>query len=108
MNHGICKLKKSPGLSRPFSKHCFVIYGNNFGHSLGHSLGLVIHEKPAMRSTDDTVLQEGMVITVEPGIYIPGFGGVRIEDLVVITKHGHENLTKSTKDLQNIPSLMGV
>ena len=77
-------------------------YGDNFGHSLGHSLGLAIHEQPAMRSTDDTVLQEGMVITVEPGIYIPGFGGVRIEDLVVITKDGHENFTKSTKDMQII------
>lgn len=77
-------------------------YGDNFGHSLGHSLGLAIHEQPAMRATDDTVLQEGMVITVEPGIYIPGFGGVRIEDLIVITKDGHENFTKSTKDLQVI------
>ncbi|MET3698746.1 Xaa-Pro aminopeptidase/Xaa-Pro dipeptidase [Bacillus oleivorans] len=79
-------------------------YGDNFGHSLGHSLGLAIHEKPGMRSTDHTVLQEGMVITVEPGIYIPGFGGVRIEDLVVITKDGHRNLTKSTKELQVIPT----
>jgi Xaa-Pro aminopeptidase len=77
-------------------------YGDQFGHSLGHSLGLAIHEKPAMRSSDDTVLQEGMVITVEPGIYLPGFDGVRIEDLVVITKDGHENFTKSTKDLQVI------
>jgi Xaa-Pro aminopeptidase len=77
-------------------------YGGNFGHSLGHSLGLAIHEQPAMRATDETVLQEGMVITVEPGIYIPGFGGVRIEDLVVITKDGHVNFTKSTKDLQVI------
>lgn len=83
-------------------------YGDNFGHSLGHSLGLAIHESPAMRATDDTVLQEGMVITVEPGIYIPGFGGVRIEDLVVITKDGHENLTKSTKELQIIRTKQGV
>lgn len=83
-------------------------YGDNFGHSLGHSLGLAIHEKPGMRSTDHTVLQEGMVITVEPGIYIPDFGGVRIEDLVVITKDGHKNLTKSTKDLQIIPTTIEV
>ncbi|UCZ52897.1 Xaa-Pro peptidase family protein [Bacillus shivajii] len=75
-------------------------YGENFGHSLGHSLGLNIHEKPAMRSTDDTVLQPGMVITVEPGIYISGWGGVRIEDLVVIREEGIENLTKATKELQ--------
>lgn len=77
-------------------------YGGNFGHSLGHSLGLAIHEQPAMRSTDDTILQKGMAITVEPGIYIPGFGGVRIEDLIVITDSGYQNFTKSTKDLQII------
>lgn len=75
-------------------------YGENFGHSLGHSIGLAVHESPALRSTDETVLQPGMVITVEPGIYIPGFGGVRIEDFVVIREDGIENLTKSTKDLQ--------
>lgn len=75
-------------------------YGDHFGHSLGHSLGLHIHEKPAMRSTDHTVLQPGMVITVEPGIYISGWGGVRIEDLVVIRNDGIENLTQSTKELQ--------
>lgn len=75
-------------------------YGENFGHSLGHSLGLEIHEKPAMRSTDHTVLKPGMVITVEPGIYIKDFGGVRIEDLVVIEENGINNLTTSTKELQ--------
>ncbi|MFD1736980.1 M24 family metallopeptidase [Bacillus salitolerans] len=75
-------------------------YGDNFGHSLGHSIGLAVHEKPAMRHTDHTILQPGMVMTVEPGIYIPGFGGVRIEDFVVITEDGYRNLTKATKDLQ--------
>ena len=78
-------------------------YGANFGHSLGHSIGLAVHESPAMRATDDTVLQPGMVITVEPGIYIPGFGGVRIEDFIVITEDGYENLTSATKELQVIP-----
>jgi Xaa-Pro aminopeptidase len=78
-------------------------YGENFGHSLGHSIGLAVHEKPGLRSTDKTVLQPGMVITVEPGIYIPNFGGVRIEDLVVITEDGHNNLTTATKELQIIP-----
>ena len=78
-------------------------YGENFTHSLGHSIGLAIHEKPVMRSSDHTVLQPGMVITVEPGIYIPGFGGVRIEDFVVITEDGYKNLTKATKELQVIP-----
>ncbi|MHC0039506.1 M24 family metallopeptidase [Pseudoneobacillus sp. C159] len=75
-------------------------YGENFGHSLGHSIGLAVHEKPTMRKGDQTVLQPGMVITVEPGIYIPGFGGVRIEDFVVITEDGFRNLTKATKELQ--------
>jgi Xaa-Pro aminopeptidase len=75
-------------------------YGDNFGHSLGHSLGLNIHESPAMRSTDETILKPGMVITVEPGIYISGWGGVRIEDLVVIRENGIENLTTATKELQ--------
>lgn len=75
-------------------------YGDHFGHSLGHSLGLDIHEKPAMRSTDQTVLQQDMVITVEPGIYISGWGGCRIEDLVVIRENGIENLTTATKELQ--------
>lgn len=78
-------------------------YGENFGHSLGHSIGLAVHESPAMRANDHTVLQPGMVITVEPGIYIPGFGGVRIEDFIVITEEGYENLTTATKELQIIP-----
>ena len=77
-------------------------YGEHFGHSLGHSLGLNIHESPAMRSTDNTILKPGMVITVEPGIYLSGWGGVRIEDLVVIRENGIENLTKATKELQII------
>lgn len=78
-------------------------YGENFGHSLGHSIGLAVHESPAMRATDHTILEPGMVITVEPGIYIPGFGGVRIEDFIVITEDGYENLTTATKELQIIP-----
>lgn len=78
-------------------------YGENFGHSLGHSIGLAVHEKPVMRESDHTVLAPGMVITVEPGIYIPGFGGVRIEDFVVITEDGYRNLTKATKELQVLP-----
>lgn len=74
-------------------------YGQYFGHGLGHSVGLFIHESPALSPRDETVLQEGMSETVEPGIYIPDFGGVRIEDLVIVTKNGCENLTNSTKEL---------
>ena len=74
-------------------------YGEYFGHSLGHSVGLEIHEKPALSSREETVLAPGMIETVEPGIYIPDFGGVRIEDLVVLTEDGVRNLTRSPKNL---------
>ena len=74
-------------------------YGSYFGHALGHSVGLYIHEKPTLSPADHTVLEPGMVETVEPGIYIPGFGGVRIEDMVIITENGIRNLTSSPKEL---------
>ncbi|HHY82289.1 MAG TPA: aminopeptidase P family protein [Clostridiales bacterium] len=74
-------------------------YGNNFGHGLGHGVGLNVHEAPSLSVRGDKLLEPGMVVTVEPGIYIPGTGGVRIEDLVVITEDGYENLTSSRKDL---------
>lgn len=74
-------------------------YGEYFGHGLGHSVGLYIHESPALAPKDDTILIENMVETVEPGIYIPDFGGVRIEDLVVIKENGCQNLTHSPKEL---------
>lgn len=74
-------------------------YGEYFGHGLGHSVGLFIHESPSLAPKDDTILKENMTETVEPGIYIPDFGGVRIEDLVVVKENGCENLTFSTKDL---------
>lgn len=74
-------------------------YGDYFGHGLGHSVGLDIHENPRLSMADNTPLEPGMVVTVEPGIYIPGFGGVRIEDLVVVTENGIENLTYSPKEL---------
>ncbi len=70
-----------------------------FGHGLGHSVGLEIHENPACNTRDNTLLQTGMIMTVEPGIYIENEFGVRIEDMVVITENGCENLTKSPKEL---------
>lgn len=78
-------------------------YGECFGHGLGHSVGLFIHENPRLAPTDDTVLQAGMIETVEPGIYVPGFGGVRIEDMVVVTEDGYRNLASSPKELIEIP-----
>ncbi len=74
-------------------------YGANFGHGLGHSVGLEIHEKPSFAPKDNTVLEEGMVLTVEPGVYLSNWGGVRIEDLVLVTSGGCEILSKSPKNL---------
>lgn len=74
-------------------------YKDNFCHSLGHGVGLQIHEAPYARSGGSDILKEGMTLTVEPGIYIPDFGGVRIEDLVIIEKDGVRNLNKVSKDI---------
>ena len=74
-------------------------YGDAFGHSLGHSFGLDVHETPVLSSKVDTVLKEGMVVTVEPGIYVEGVGGIRIEDDCLVTSDGLKRLTHSTKEL---------
>lgn len=75
-----------------------------FGHGLGHGLGSVVHDTGRMNPTSQDVLEVGQVWTVEPGLYVPGFGGVRIEDDVVITESGIENFTKSPKELMSLPA----
>ncbi len=74
-------------------------YGEYFGHNLGHGLGIQVHEYPAVAPDSGELLREGMVITVEPGIYIPNVGGVRIEEDILITREGCCSLTKSSREL---------
>ena len=74
-------------------------HGEHFGHGLGHGLGLAVHESPRASKTSQDMLQAGMVITVEPGIYVEGWGGVRIEDLIVVREQGIEILTTAAKGL---------
>jgi Xaa-Pro aminopeptidase len=75
-------------------------HGERFGHGLGHGVGLEVHEEPRVSPRSEDVLAAGEVVTIEPGIYLPGELGVRIEDLVVVSKDGHRNLSGLSKDLQ--------
>ncbi len=72
-------------------------YGDYFGHGLGHALGIEIHETPRLSPKEDKILEPGMILTVEPGIYLPGWGGIRIEDVVFVTNNGAEVLTQASK-----------
>ena len=74
-------------------------YGAYFGHSLGHGLGLEVHESPSFSTECTTELAPGMVLTVEPGIYLPGRLGIRIEDVILVTKNGCEVLTRTPREL---------
>ncbi|MCA9019835.1 MAG: aminopeptidase P family protein, partial [Planctomycetaceae bacterium] len=76
-------------------------YGKHFTHSLGHGIGLDIHEGPRLGGNISTELKPGMIVTVEPGIYLPGWGGVRIEDDILVTRTGHEVLTSVPKDFES-------
>jgi len=77
-------------------------FGEYFGHGLGHGVGLEVHEAPRLAPIGEKILKENMVVTDEPGIYIPDFGGVRIEDLIVVTEEGCERLSTSPKHLIQI------
>ncbi len=77
-------------------------YDRYFGHGLGHGVGLHVHEAPRLAMNNPLVLRAGMVITVEPGIYLPEWGGVRIEDDVLVTRSGHEVLTHAPKQLEEM------
>ena len=74
-------------------------YGDYFGHGLGHGVGLAVHEDPTINAENKNVLQEGMVFTIEPGVYVPNLGGVRLEDMVRVTSQGTEVLTYLPKEL---------
>jgi Xaa-Pro aminopeptidase len=77
-------------------------FGEAFGHALGHGIGLDVHEGPPVSPRSDAVLEPGMIVTIEPGIYLPGWGGVRIEDAVVVTEAGARVLGRLPKDLLEI------
>jgi Xaa-Pro aminopeptidase len=77
-------------------------FGRRFRHGLGHGLGMLVHEEPRLAVKNQTILRPGMVVTVEPGIYLPGWGGIRIEDDVLVTRSGHEVLTHAPKRLEDM------
>ena len=87
-------------MARDYIRECG--YEEFFGHGLGHGVGLEIHEKPTLSPRSDMLIEEGMVFTIEPGIYIPGFGGVRIEDTVVVQADGCRLLTQVSKELMHL------
>lgn len=77
-------------------------WGEHYGHGMGHGVGILVHEAPVLRPESEDVLEPGNVVSVEPGIYFPGRGGIRIEDLVAVTEDGNDVFTQSTKELVTV------
>jgi Xaa-Pro aminopeptidase len=77
-------------------------FGELFGHALGHGVGLEVHERPTVRHSGKEVAQAGMVYTIEPGIYRPGVGGVRIEDMVLVGEVGAERMTSLPREMEDM------
>ncbi len=104
-NRAINKLKKGERRAKVIDKAARDFlnkkFKNNFKHGLGHGVGTVIHEWPNFKPKSEDILPIGCVMTVEPGLYFKGWGGVRIEDMVLITKKGSKNLTNFPKDLKS-------
>jgi Xaa-Pro aminopeptidase len=102
IHNAVCDVFKKHGYASdsPGYEHLKVTTKARFSHSTGHGVGLDIHEQPGIGAYSDTPLQEGMVITIEPGLYEKGFGGIRIEDTVAVTATGYRQLTPYPKTLQ--------
>ena len=103
--HAGLEAKKVDGAARAYIEKNG--YGRYFGHGLGHGIGLRIHELPRISKVSDDILEEGNVITIEPGIYVPKVGGVRIEDDFLVTKDGVEQLSHFSKDRDYYISVYG-
>lgn len=88
-------------LNKKYKNKPVLSEADGFLHGLGHGVGTVIHEWPNFKPTSEDIIPSGCVMTVEPGLYIKGFGGIRIEDMVLITQNGYKNLTNFPKDLNS-------
>jgi Xaa-Pro aminopeptidase len=96
---GTCEIFEAAGEQTPRTKEDGVPLADGFFHGLGHGVGLEVHEEPGLGLIAESPLRAGDVVTVEPGLYRAGYGGVRLEDLVLVTKDGAENLTEYPYDL---------